>query len=169
MLRSIRRIHGLGLASLLAFAVGCGQPAGATKHGEGGHEDHAHPTAGPHQGELIELGDEEFHAELLHEDKGKLTIYVLDGAAKAAVPIEASEVTINLKHDGKMEQFKLAATPDAGDPSGKSSRFVSTDAELSEEIEHEGVTPQLVVTINGKQYRGLIKHDHDHEGHDHAH
>lgn len=30
------------------------------------HAGHAHPTHGPHGGDLIELGNEEFHAELLH-------------------------------------------------------------------------------------------------------
>ncbi len=46
-----------------------------------------------------------------------MTIYILDSAAKTAVPIDAQELVINLVHDGKPEQFKLAASPDAGDPS----------------------------------------------------
>ena len=132
------------------------------------HDNHAHPTEGPHHGDLVELGNEEYHAEILHdEDAGTVTIYVLNGAATEQVPIEATEVTINAKHDGKPEQFTLAASPDADDPQGKSSRFVSNDEELVHHLDEEGAEPRLVLTINGKSYRGTISHDHDHEGHDH--
>ncbi|MBN8604927.1 MAG: hypothetical protein J0M26_28260 [Planctomycetes bacterium] len=129
-------------------------------------EVHSHPTEGPHHGTLIELGKEEYHAELVHDDK-TVTIYILDSAAKAAVPIDAQELVINLVHAGKPEQFKLAASPDAGDPSGKSSRFSLQDAELIVELEHDHAAAKLSVLIGGKSYRGDIKHNH--EGHDHAH
>jgi len=131
-------------------------------------EEHAHPSEGPHNGGLIELGNEEYHAELVHdEDTGSVTIYVLNAAATEQIPIESTEITINVKHDGTPEQFKLAASPDTSDPQGKSSRFVSTDAELGEHLDEEGADPKLVLTINGKSFRGTIEHDHDHEGHDH--
>lgn len=132
---------------------------------------HAHPSEGLHGGSLIELGNEEYHAELVHDEKvGSVTVYLLDSAAKNMIPIEAAELTVNLSHDGNAEQFTLAAKPDTGDPTGKSSRFVSTDAELAGELDHEGVKAQLVASINGKQFRGDIQHDHeghDYEGHGH--
>ena len=127
---------------------------------------HSHPIEGPHHGMLIELGKEEYHAELVHDDKS-VTIYILDSGAKESVPIDAQELVINLVHDSKPEQFKLAANPDAGDPSGKSSRFALQDAELIEELEHDHAAAKLSVLIGGKSYRGEIKHDH--AGHDHAH
>lgn len=131
------------------------------------HDAHAHPSEGPHHGDLIELGNEEFHAELLHDDEaGTVTIYILNGAATEQVPIEATEITINATHDGQPEQFQLAASPDASDPQGKSSRFVSNDKELAAHLDEDGADPRLVLTINGKSYRGEISHDHDH---DHAH
>ena len=93
------------------------------------------------------------------------TIVRLDDLrAFAAVPIDATEITINLKHEGRGEQFKLAALADQGDPAGKSSRFVSTDVELAQDLDHEGAEPQLVMTVNGKPYRGAIEHEHGHEG-----
>ena len=145
-----------------------GPPNTVDSHDGHDHAGHAHPSEGPHHGDLIELGNEEYHAEILHdEDAGTVTIYVLNGAATDQVPIEATEVTINAKHDGKPEQFTLAASPDAGDPQGKSSRFVSNDEELVHHLDEEGAEPRLVLTINGKSYRGTISHDHDHEGHDH--
>jgi hypothetical protein len=64
-------------------------------------------------------------------------------------------------------QFTLTASPDAGDPAGKSSRFVITDDELMHCLEHEDAEARLVISINGKSYRGVITHNHDHAGHDH--
>lgn len=129
---------------------------------------HNHPSEGPHHGGLIELGNEEYHAELVHDEAaGTVTIYLLDSAAKAAVPINAKELQINLSHDGKAEQFNLAASPDSSDPAGKASRYVSSDAKLAELLDLEGVEAQLVVSIGEKQYRGAIEHDHEHEGHNH--
>lgn len=168
------------LALMLGFA-GCGrdstnraassaatETAGPPATVESGHE-HAHASVGPHGGSLIELGEEEYHAELVHnEQAGTVTIYLLDSAAKANVPIDAADVTINLKHDGRGEQFKLTSSPDQGDPAGKSSRFASSDAELAADLDHEDAAPQLVITINGKQYRGAVAHDHGHDEHAHG-
>ncbi|NOY41476.1 MAG: hypothetical protein GXP26_06530 [Planctomycetes bacterium] len=135
------------------------------EHGDG----HDHPSEGPHHGGLVELGNEEFHAEVVHDEEAEtVTIYLLDSAAKSAVPIEATELVVNLSHDGEAEQFKLAASPEPSDPQGKSSKFVSSDAELAEDLDHEGAKARLVVTIEGKQYHGEIHHDHDgHDDHDH--
>ncbi len=158
------------LESVVLIAIcGCGSPepppTKATPHAD--HDAHAHPSEGPHGGALIELGDDAYHAELVLDDDAKtVTIYVLDSAAKISVPIDAAELTINLKHEGRGEQYKVAASADAIDTAGKSSRFVSSDAELAEDLDHEGAEPQLAVTINGKQYRGHIQHDH--EDHDHG-
>ena len=133
------------------------------------HAGHVHPTEGPHHGELVELGNEEYHAEFLHDDKS-ITIYILNGAADQQVPIEATEIVINTIHGGQPEQFNLAASPDVNDPPGKSSCFVSTEADLVGHIDEAGAKPRLVLSINGKSYRGEVSHQHgghDHSGHDH--
>lgn len=145
-----------------------GPPGTVDAHDD--HAGHAHPSEGPHHGGLIELGNEEYHAELVHDDDaGTVTIYILDGAATQQVPIEATEIAINAIHDGKPEQFKLAASPDTDDPAGMSSRFVSTDEELAHHLDEEGAKPRLVLSINDKSYRGTISHDHDHDHEGHAH
>lgn len=154
---------------VLSIAVaGCGsgdKAAPAEAHSEAGHDEHSHAAAGPHGGDLIGLGDEEYHAELVHDEAaGTVTLYVLDSAAKASVPIEATEVTINLTHEGQGEQLKLVASTDQGDPTGKSSRFVLSDTKLAEHLHHEDAKPQLVITIDGKQFRGTVEHHHDEHG-----
>jgi hypothetical protein len=155
-------------ASMLFSLSGCGgktskkPTAGETTNGTA--HAHEHATQGPHGGSLIELGEEEYHAELVHDDaKGTVTVYILDSGAKASVPIDSTAITINLKHEGRGEQFNLAASPDAGDPMGKASRFVSSQAELAKDLDDEHADAQLAVSINGKPYRGKIEHHHEHE------
>lgn len=159
------------------FLVGCGgngtETTGttpvATDPSPGEMEGaHNHPSVGPHQGTLVELGNEEFHAEITH-DATSVTVYILDSTAKQSVPVDSSEVTINVLHDGAPEQFKLPANPEAADPNGKSSRFVLADTELASHLDDESASPKLSVTIDGTAYRGEIKHAHDHDGHEHAH
>ena len=118
----------------------------------------------------MELGNEEYHAELVHGDGGEVSIYILDSKAANSVPIDATEVVINLSHDGQAEQFKLPAVADANDPAGKSSRFMLKDEELASDLDAEGTVAKVVIMIEGKSYSGKI--DHHHEGADgqkHAH
>ncbi len=130
-------------------------------------DTHDHASEGPHHGSLVELGKEEYHAEVVHT-QDSVTVYILDKQAKNAVPIDATEVMINIVHDGKPEQFKLAAAPEASDGAGKSSKFILTDAELASHIDDSAAAPKLSLSIAGKSYRGDIKHSHDHS-HDHPH
>ena len=96
----------LSLATLFGFAIGCSEgPSSdtAATHDEHADHDHApgehdHPTAGPHHGALVELGAEEFHAEVVHDDTaGVLTVYLLDAKAKEAAKSESAEILINVK------------------------------------------------------------------------
>lgn len=153
--------------------AGCGQPAcdgvDCGHEQDQGHVHHtAHPVAGPHHGQLVELGKDEYHAELVRDESpSTITMYLLDSLAQVSVPIEAANITINLTRGGRGEQFLLSALAEPGDPPGKTSRFVSTDAELAEDLQ-QGAKAQLVVYIKDRQYRGEIHHGHDHgEGHHH--
>ena len=60
----------------------------ASHDAEHGHvHGHAHDH-GPNGGCLIELGEEEFHAEALFDEKDhKVVLFILDGEAKKAVAI----------------------------------------------------------------------------------
>lgn len=149
---------------VIASTLGCDQGASPVPSKEASvatAEKHDHSHEGPHHGSLIELGKEEYHAEFVH-DANSVTIYVLDNTAKSAVPIDASEVLINLVHDGKPEQFALVAAPETNDPNGKSSRFASSDAALVRHIDNDSVRSKLSLTINGKPYQGTIAHSHEH-------
>jgi len=126
---------------------------------------HSHPEHGPHGGELVELGKQAFHAELVHGDGG-ISMYVLDESASKMVPVSSQTLVISLKHDGQLQSFDLAANPEANDTAGQTARFTSADATLDAwlDAEAEGV---VVIQIAGKSYTGKITHDHDHAGHNH--
>src|SRR5580698_9518923 len=122
--------------------------------------DHEH---GPHSGHLVELGEEEHHAEVVFDAKSaKLTIYILDSTAKKAEPIDAKDVALKLTIDGKSAGFKLPPVPDAGDPQGKSSRFeLAGDPDIKAHIkDEEDLKGTVSVTIANKSFTGDIKHEH---------
>jgi hypothetical protein len=156
------------LPMMLTFVLaGCGGQ-GSAPVADGGHDDHDHEhAAGPHGGDILELG--EYHGELVHNhDDGSVTVYILDGAATANVPVDAKEAVINITREGLAKQFNLAASPEQGEPAGWSSKFVSSEAELAEELDKDGVAAVFAVSINGEPHRAMIEHKHDHD-HDHAH
>ena len=156
------------VALLLAMTfglTGCGGEPGTavtatpTDSAPAGHHPHAHPSKGPHQGDLIELGNEEYHAEILH-DQQSVTIYVLNRGATQQVAIDAKEIVINAKDGDQPQQFSLSASPDDTDPPAKSSRFVVTAPDLVQLLERHDSNPRVVLTIAGKSYRGNIVHTH---------
>ena len=127
------------VGALSTVLIGCGDnpPAGprmvtgdpptAAHSGAESHGD-AHPTEGPHQGQLIELGREEYHAELTHDDEvKKVTVYLLDKAGKTAVTSVDAELALNRVVEGKPLQAKLVAEPQEGDIYVQSSRYAIVD------------------------------------------
>lgn len=183
MLLSQSRVLIVLLMSSVLASLGCdkaGTPAGtadANDHGEGkehahddhGHDKHAHPTEGPHHGKLVELGGEDYHAEVVHDDEaGALTVYLLDSAARNAVFSEAPEVVINIRKGDQPLQFKLGGLKKDGQPEGKFSEYSLVEPELLKALHDKASTAKLSVTIDGKPYSGEVSHD-DHAAHDHAH
>jgi hypothetical protein len=145
------------------MAIGAGRvPAAPTAdHG------HAHPSEGPHHGSLIEFGKEDYHAELVHDEKNDtVTIYILDGAAAKAVPIPARQVILNLRVTGKPQQFTLPAVRQEGDPEGSASAFTATSKPLGQALHAHGTTGRLNVEIKGKVFVGKVTghvHQHAHD------
>lgn len=170
------RVGLLGIALAAAFFCGCDSGKSSPDNVKVSTDQappttvdaHEHPTEGPHHGTLVELGKEEYHAEVVHS-KDSVTVYILDSKAKSASPIDAAEVVINVVHEGQPEQFKLPPSPEAGETDGKSSRYTSNDPELAAHIDDEAAAPKLSLSIGGKPYRGEIHHDHDGHDHDHGH
>ncbi len=138
------------------------------EHGHAHAHDHGHGH-GPHEGELIELGEEEFHAEVVFDEKeNKVVLYLLGPDAKANVAIEAKELSLEMPGKDAAVTHALAAAPQDGDGEGKSSRFEIKSEELIEAFHHDPKTVgKFKVSIGGKEFEGAIKHSHD--DHDHKH
>ena len=157
------------------LAAGC-QPAADTRtftetddvtHPEEHVHEHAH---GPHGGHVVELGGEDYHAELTFDAATrKLAVYLLASDLKTPLPSEAPTASVRLKVGDAAQEVVLAAQPQTGDGDGKSSLFQQQEGTLPESIQDaEGLEGEIVVSIGGTQYRGPITHDHgDHEGHAH--
>ena len=136
-------------------------------HDHGHDHAHDHSHAGPHGGHVVEIGDEEYHAEWTHDDSGKVTVYFLDASMKKDVPVESEAVTIKVKIGENEKEYTLE--------SESPSKFSVVDQTLVGNLEalSEAVTATLSVDINGKHFDAPItagghSHDHDH-GHDHKH
>ena len=134
-------------------------------HDEKGH-DHSH-AHGPHDGHIVEIGNEEYHAEWTHADDGTVTVYVLDAEMKNEVPIAAESITIDLKIGETSKSFTLEAVERSEGDMPKTAKFQVLDKGLVEVLKGLGgsVTATLKLDINGKPYEAAITHD-DH-GHKH--
>jgi hypothetical protein len=151
--------------SVWFFFPGCSSNKNAelAKSASGHVHMHVH---GPHDGELIEIGDEEYHAEMVHDNQ-TVTIYVLDNKHEHSVPISAESITIKMVADNKPIQFKLAAKPQEGDPAGKTSRFESQQQALDLALDDEQAERELIIPIGGKTYQAKFVHFDDEHHHHH--
>lgn len=147
--------------AILLAILGCAEKKNAAKPSAkaGKRDDHDH-GAGPHGGTIIELG--KYHAEFTvdHPSK-KATVYILDGSAKKAEPIQASKLLLSIK-DPRF-QVDMAPMPQEGDPAGKPSRFVATHDGFGKEQEFEGT---VSAEIDGTPILGDFK-EKAHAGHKH--
>jgi hypothetical protein len=136
---------------------------------EAAHEDHGHGHHGPNGGEIVEVGNEEFHAEVVvDESTHRIDVFVLGSDAKTAKPIDAPEISLSFKHGDEIEEFKLVAAPLDGEPEGQSSKFTLTSEELFEEMHEHSEGATLSFTAGGESLSGKVTHSHDH-GDEHAH
>ena len=154
------------LLSAILIASGCTKGSATSEHAhhEHGHHDHDHAVPGPHGGHLIELGEEAYHAELTHDDPThKVTIYLLDGAARATPPAGDLPATVSLSFTvagkSKPVDYTLSKSADG--------KYDITDEVLCTVLGSEAdLDAKFLATIAGKEYSGTLEH-HAHEGHHH--
>jgi len=170
------RISRTFLPALALLAVtgllGCGssttEPTAAKSehsHADGHNHAHNHSDVGPHGGQLIELGQEDYHGELVHvEGEQRVTIYILDSQAKQVVPVSQPELLLNIVTAGSPRQFKLTAATEPSKTGEKVSCFQVEDQELCDALHMADARGRLAVRVDGKQYVGDVVH-HDHDAH----
>jgi len=161
------------LSSSLIFGIGCNggssdykKTAELKKAPAHDEHDHGHGAKGPHGGSLVELGEEEYHAEVVVDhDAHALRVFVLGKDAKTATPITAKEVT--LTPEGK-EALTLKAAPQEGDGEGKSSKFELIDDGVVHGLLDAGmIHGQLKLSIEDKPFSGHVDYHLDDVHHEH--
>ena len=166
--KSLCTVFGLLAMSLVGF-TGCdGQATNATSsahthsHDHGGNHDHGGEHAhGPHGGHIIDLGTEEFHAELTHAAEAPVVgIHLLAADSRSAAAIDAPSLTIHVSVDGTPTQYSLPAVPQPGEAAGKSSYFELTSEPLRAIVTGDTLSPntraRLSITIGGLPFAGEI-------------
>ena len=129
--------------------------------------EHAH-VHGPNGGHIVELGEEEFHAEVAMDKDRKLTVYLLDEAVKAAKPVENGTMQIMTKVDAKDVTLDLVAAPLDDEKDGKCSRFeLAADKVPGAIMDIEGLTGDLSLKFGDKTLKTSLTEEHAHEGHAH--
>jgi hypothetical protein len=141
------------LALVTSLLAGCGQsePRPATAAAPKKHEHKP-----PHGGTPVELGEEEYHVELVADPPaGKLDAYVMDGELENFVRVTAPafEVTATLRRQPTALVFKAVASAATGETVGDTSLFEAQADWLKHEPTFDAVLKQL--TVRGKSYENV--------------
>lgn len=129
---------------------------------------HVHEAHGPNNGDLLEIGRGEFHAELVvDEEANQIVVYLLDSALKSYISIDAAYLTVNYKVGNKPVQVKLLPVPQDADAKNLSSRFSLISPELFAALHDPKSDAKLSLRIGKKSYVSKLAHNHDHTGHNH--
>lgn len=135
------------------------------EHGPDSHdhsvEGHAHGV-GPHEGTVADWGGGKYHVEFtVDHDKQQATVYILGSDEKTPTPIDAESIELSIKDPEML--VTLQASPQEGDPQGKSSRFIGTHEKLGVVQEYAGT---MTGVVDGTPYSGDFKEeahgDHTH-------
>lgn len=175
----------IGWMSLTLLAVeGCApakseyQSTHRIKSEQPDHHDHAthsgghvHYGAGPHGGSIIELGGEDYHAELvIDHESHTVKVYLLSADAKTPLKTNANRVTLSI--DSKTDLVLLAPKVNETEQ-GEVSSFELSNADVIHSIVDQGyLHGDLSVQIDDKPFvshldihleHGEHKPDHKHD------
>jgi len=142
------------LAVVVAALPGCGKNAPAPSAAAPAA---AHDHTAPHGGELVELGEEEAHLELLHDRKtATITVWVYGKSVSAPAVVESPTIRLATK-DGEKELKGVAVEAKAG--ATLSSTWKFTDPAL----DADPLVGRIRVTVDGKTHQSPLESD----GHGH--
>jgi hypothetical protein len=163
MTRSLLTIAIVLQLATSAFSQQTKLPAtGAAKSQAAAHA-HAHSAHGPNNGDLLEIGRGEYHAELVvDEESQQVVIYLLDSSLKSYISIDAAFLVVNFKVGNKPVQIKLLPVPQDVDAKNLSSRFSLISPELFAALHDSTSDAKLSLRIGKKLYVSKLAHNHSH-------
>jgi hypothetical protein len=144
-------IFRIGFVALTVSVIGCGTQAPKVAQKEPhSSTEHTHKPAA-HGGTIVEIGRDNYHAEVVFEKGGTLRLYMLGQDEAKVQEVEAKTLEAYAKAEGALEasQFQLEPKPQAGDKPGFTSLFVGA---LPKELvgQHVEVTIPNVVIGDGR-------------------
>ena len=166
------------MSGICALGLGCGSStseykdskkiqAAAKVHDHSTHDGaHLHYGAGPHGGMLLELGGEDFHAELVFDhDAHAVRIFLFKADAKTPLPSKTPAATLLLDNN---KTITLKALPLEGEADGMSSRFELIDeAFVHEVLDKNFLHGDLKVDIDGIPFKSHLDIHFDNAKHEH--
>lgn len=144
----------LATAAALMFFGGCSKNENAAAPGAAPTHKHEHHP--PHGGAPVELGEEEYHVELVRDaNAGKLQAFVLDGELENFVRIASPSVEVDAQVAGHPETLVLVAVANTatGEKVGDSSLFEAQADWLKTTPEFDGVLKEI--TVREKTYTNI--------------
>jgi len=117
---------------------------------------YAHEHKAPHNGLLVECGDEYAHLELLAAPgAGRITGWVLDGEAENPVRLKQKNILLRLFIGGKkvMLALKAVANPLTGEVAGDTSEFTAVLPVLKGVTQFSGAV--TMINVGGVVFKNL--------------
>lgn len=167
-MRPIRAVRFLIIALFIPLVwIGCSPPPtpSASPSGTAGTPSEGHHHSAPHGGTLVEMGEEFAHLELvLDAETGTLTVYVLDGEAEHALPLDKPSLTLTV--DSKQLPLEPVADELTGETTSNTSTFRVTSEQLKGRKSFEGTLSSI--TVKGQTFEALdLGYPNGHEDHSH--
>lgn len=144
------------ISGMVVILAGCG-PDQQREQASARKEIPKHEHVPPHGGTAVELGEEEFHLELvLDRASGRLTAYILDSHLENFVRIQAStfEIEAKIAASARPLIFQAVADQSTGEKVGDTSMFEVTADWLKSVESFDGKLNGL--EIKGKRYSGVV-------------
>lgn len=168
MTRSLLTIAIVLHLSMPAFSQQAKLPTTVATNSQASAHAHSHDAHGPNNGELLEIGRGEYHAELVvDEESNQVAVYLLDSTLKSYISIDAAYLVVNFKAGNKPVQVKMLPVPQDADAKNLSSRFSLVSPELFTALHDPKSDAKLSLRIGKKSYISKLSHSHDHTGHNH--
>jgi len=154
--------------SLPVFSQQAKLPSTVAVKSQASAHSHAHDAHGPNNGDLLEIGRGEYHAELVvDEESNQVVVYLLDSTLKSYISIDSTYLVVNFKVGNKPVQVKMLPVPQDADTKHLSSRFSLISPELFAALHDSKSDAKLSLRIGKKSYVSKFAHNHDHTGHNH--
>lgn len=164
MTRSLLTLAIVLQLSVSVFSQQTKLPASAATQAGASPHSHDHNAHGPNNGDLLEIGRGEYHAELVvDEESQQIVVYLLDSALKSYISIDAAYLTVNFKAGNKPAQVKLLPVPQDADAKNLSSRFSLISPALFAALHDSKSDAKLSLKIGKKSYVSKLAHDHNHD------